>query len=397
MTKRVHALVLSAALIGCTALPAPHSQPAPSRPVTFSLPSDPGEQALQAHDLAWIRTGMDFDQDGMTAEQIDEEISRRIRTYDRETSIATFEVPINSRRLSAPVRQRYATFLAADSVSSNLTNAGQPLDREAYFWKYGSYAIAAPGDTYRDQLNVYAVARALEILRVRYPIAYDRLFLSVREFPADSPTIGVYKNRYRLVLFSFDESPLEIAAGATAFANLTTKTPGSDIQYSANTAIVSIDNTTIQGFTPDTGSQPIYRREAEENYVRYLREGLAETLVHEMLHRYVDYRYTYDPVYNEIRKSRDHGDQTLAFGIEEAIVTSTSFDYFLRQGGLQADLAFFYRGKLEVNVTQSGSELERYAILINPGLPATSLYKERLRLPVLAAPAAAAGAPRSGP
>lgn len=353
------------------------AQTTPPRTLTFTVPASPGAQALQNHDLRWITTGNDFDQSALDSIAIDAEIGRRLRAYDAATPIVTYDVPINSGRLSRPTHQKYVEFDPRIGTLA-VSNSGRPLDREAYFWRYGDVHIAVPGDTHRDQLNVYAVARALEILRYRYPDAYQRLFVDVRGFPADSPTFEKHRRRFSTLLFSFDESPTYVAAGATGLGAIATPA-GSTIAASSNIAVVSIDNTTIQGSSPN-GSQPIYQRSADENYVRYLREGLVESLVHEMLHRYVDHRSSFDAVYNELHRYRNGG----IFEVEEAIVASTSLGYFSRAGGLQSDISYYYNDTLRSNIRtmMSRTLAERFARLVNPGLTGSG-YMQRLRLPVL--------------
>ncbi|HEX6373957.1 MAG TPA: hypothetical protein VF006_33825 [Longimicrobium sp.] len=367
-------LVITSASAALAQAAAPGGAPA--------LPPRPSESALGAHDLEWIRSANDFDQSCLGAAAIDAEIAARVRAYDRETPIVTFEVPINSEGLRGPERATYVAHNAALG-GLDISAPGGPLARDAYFWRYGNFHIAVSGDGYHDQLNVHAVARALEILRYRYPLAYERLLEQPRRFSPDPLRPGTpYRNRNAEVLFSFDESPDAIASSVVAIGPGAQR--GGDTEY-GNVALISIDPGTIQGSSADVGSGALYGRGAAESYARYLREGLVETLVHEMLHTYIDYRYAHDAVYAELYRYRYDlaVPDTTRTAMEEAIVASTSLHYFLREGGLQADVPFFYRGILEGNILEVDIHTRnQFAQLIRPNV-ITAWYKDRFRLPVL--------------
>lgn len=326
------------------------AQVAPPRTTTFDLPPAPGVAALGKRDLAWIKTGNDFNQSRFaTAEEIDKEIEKRIRAYDRKTAIVTFDVPFNTRRLVKPVNKKtYNDFdNTVGAINSNLSNLN------AYFWRYGDIDIAVPGDTYQDQLNVYGVIRALEILRYRYPQAYQKLFVGTRAFASQAPTPGMFVNRFKTVLIAFHTSTAaDIAEGGQAVgANEDMSGPYG--KYS-NLAVISIHATKILG-AATTGSSVLYKKTANENYIRYLREGLVETLVHEMLHRYIDTRTNVDALETLIFKARPLAGGTarqLNSQWEEIFITNTSLTYFIREGGLQPSVPNHYRSIIEGNIAE---------------------------------------------
>jgi hypothetical protein len=331
------------------------AQTNPPRTTSFALPTPPNTEALKKHDLKWIKSGNDFDQSKFaTAEAIDKEIENRIRTYDRETAIVTFDVPINYSRLSYSKYQSYVDFKPDIGNLDIARNAGA-LNKNAHFWRYGDIDIAVPGDTYKDQMNVYAIARAVELLKYRYPKAYQKLFVETRNFQTDTLNYAKWRNRYSVLLFSFDESPSDIAGGLTANGtevNGTMKVVEGINEYS-NISIVSIDHTNIQG-GQNSGSRPVYNLSSDENYIRYLREGLVETLVHEMLHRYLDYMNSYKEIFNKLYNARYNANHPLDLRLagEEAIATTTSLHYFLREGGLQSYLHFYYGIELNISINK---------------------------------------------
>ncbi len=361
------------------------AQVASPRTITFNLPPAPDAASLKGHKLEWVKTGNDFDQSKFAkAEAIDKEIEKRIRAYDRETAIITFDVPINSERLSYVGEQKYIEFNKQIGKLNKAQPKG-PLDKAAHFWRYGDIDVAVPGDTYEDQLNVYSIARAVEILKYRYPSAYNKLFVETRDFAPTPPVYGnpKYKNKYSVLLFSFDTSPDPIAVGISAVGNAVL---ANGVEEYSNVSVVSLHSSNIRG-AGDVGSGPIYMAPTpDENYVRYLREGLIETLVHEMLHRYIDYRHPYDTLFFNLYQARyaDPSRESLRIRGEEAIVTSTSLHYFNREGGLQSKVPFFYLTELNlsINTLWTASLLDYFAALSNPHLRLGS-YKDRLRLNIL--------------
>lgn len=357
----------------------------PPKPVIFALPAAPTERQLKDRNLRWIKTGNDFDQ-GIyrNAEEIDKEIEKRIKAYDRETAIVTFDVPINYSRLLYEKYQKYTEF-NPDIGNLNLSGSGQPLDKKAHFWRYGNIYIAVEGDSYKDQLNVYSIARAVEILKYRYPEAYQKLFIEVGNFKGKNLSYARWKNKYAVLLFSFDESPSHIAGGITANGKKANNTyfDNNGIGEYSNVSVVSIDSVNIEGKN-DSGSKPIYRSGAEENYMRYLREGLVETLVHEMIHRYIDYMNSYDESFNKIFNLRYDENYPLDSRIsgEEVIVTTTSLHYFQKKGGLQSSIPFYYGMDMMVSLEklkQSSSLTNAYLQITDPQNN-FSIYKDRLSL-----------------
>ena len=155
-------------------------------------------------------------------------------------------------------------------------------------------------------------------------------------------------------------------------------------------SVVSIDNTNIQG-NLESGSMPIYMSSPNENYIRYLREGLVETIVHEMLHRLVDHRRSYEQKFNTLYDLRIGKGQIGGVPVndpngtaEETIVITTSMHYFIRKGGLQSSIHFLYAVGMTLNISSliNSGMADKYADLVDPGKK-RKLYKDRLRLDIL--------------
>lgn len=239
-------------------------------------------------------------------------------------------------------------FTTGDVISPNNISW---LDSPRHIYKYGGDVyILTEQDGAADQLDVFYTVRALEILRTTSPVAYQRLVVDTTEFPAEPPLDGLgWKNRARSFLLSFDTSPLYIAAGLTVLDAAPKKNKGLD-EYS-NVPAISIDRETILGASPDVGSRPIYGRPSDdENFLRYMREGAAETLVHELLHRSIDRLNSVDARMNELYNRRGIPGACAQFELEEALVASSSLLHFRLAGGISETYLDYYDLVLDANL-----------------------------------------------
>ncbi|MCY1069790.1 hypothetical protein OV090_33930 [Nannocystis sp. RBIL2] len=225
------------------------------------------------------------------------------------------------------------------------------LDGERHVYRYGeSIYVMTEQDEARDQLEVFFTVRALELLRVDHPATYQALLVDTAEFPAESPIDGLgWKNRRRSVVISFDTTPLYIAAGITVLDAAPTQDQGLDL-YS-NVPAISIDRETILGSSDQIGSRPIYQKPGDdENFLRYMREGVAETLVHELLHRYVDRLNSVDAAMNDLYFRRGDMQACARFELEEALVAAASLLHFRAAGGVGQTYLDYYDVVLDANL-----------------------------------------------
>jgi hypothetical protein len=353
------------------------SQARPCRVASFNLPVKPSQQELSRRDLAWIKTCNDFNQSSLTSEAIDKEIENRIKGYDLETPIVTFDVPINTKQL---VKTTGKKLFKDFDPSYNLANLKDlPLEKEVYFWKYRDIDISVRGDDYLDQYLVYSTARALEILRCRYPKAYQQLFIESRKFSQQAPTLGSFINRFKAILLSFhNDTKSAIAEGGTLLGK--NEDPNGPYGKYPNLAVISLHEENLRGNTT-YGSSVLYKKSADENFIRYLREGLVETLVHEMLHRFIETKRKIDEMATIITDARDNP-LPLNLQWEEIFITNTSLSFFVKEGGLQPPIVFYYRGVLEGNIAAIHNL--RLAGIPNDASKITSLgccnYEESMRL-----------------
>ena len=225
------------------------------------------------------------------------------------------------------------------------------LDGERHVYRYGgSIYVMTEQDEARDQLEVFFTVRALELLRVDHPATYQALLVDTAEYPAEAPIDGLgWKNRTRSVVISFDTTPLYIAAGITVLDAAPTLDQGLDL-YS-NVPAISIDRETILGASDQVGSRPIYDKPGDdENFLRYMREGVAETLVHELLHRYVDRLNSVDAAMNDLYFRRGDMQACARFELEEALVAAASLLHFRAAGGVGETYLDYYDVVLDANL-----------------------------------------------
>lgn len=300
---------------------------------TWAVPRVPAD-ALAAHDLAWI--GCEFTACG----------------------------PDESDLLCAPFVAADAPLTYLGHMHINDTGAFTTdgvvapnnfswLHGQRHIYRYDeNIFIMTEEDEPADQLDVFYTARALEILRADHPYVYEQLVTVPTELPAGPPLDGFnWKNRLRSVVLSFDTSPLYIAAGLTVLDEDPVKVMNLD-EYS-NVAAISVDRETIRGESPDVGSRPIYEKPSDdENFLRYMREGIVETLVHELLHTRVDRLNSVDADMQLLYARRAEQNACARFELEEALVAASSLLHFRGSGGLSDAYLDYYDVVLDQNLVK---------------------------------------------
>lgn len=236
------------------------------------------------------------------------------------------------------------------------------INKKLHIYQYGKFFISTENDNAIDQRNIYYTLRAINILRYRFPKAYEKLYVETGSFATDRPKFAEWSNSNIAFWIAYNDTPTFIAKSYTSFVNwqgfpdVSPLTPGSrrrTINRYKNIVVTDIHAQNIMGNSPTIGSRPVYRtfwdedgnRSAEFFYTFYMKDGLIETLVHEMLHRYIDYSYTFDEKTNKIRANRvdNNGNEIKDFTLaEEIAVVNTSLSYFLREGGLHEEVSFYY-------------------------------------------------------
>jgi hypothetical protein len=227
------------------------------------------------------------------------------------------------------------------------------LNSERHTYRYDeSVYILTEGDEAIDQLDVYFTVRALETLRLDHPAAYEALIVDTEAFP-EGPTLdGLgWKNRHRSFIISFDTSPLYIAAGLTVLDKAPVNNQMDVLDEYSNVPAISIDRETILGVDDKIGSRPIYQKPGDdENFLRYAREGLADTLLHELLHRYIDRLNSVDAAMNDLYNRRVDPEACAKWELEETLVAAASLLHFRKAGGIGDAYLDYYDVVLDANL-----------------------------------------------
>jgi hypothetical protein len=329
------------AIIGLSLMATPTIQTPAQAGSESTLPLSARASENQSHDLSWITTRNDFPQ----IKEDNVAIEMRLRNLiTSQSTIYELELPINQKRLS------YLGYISAEKLEEfsalrSHIKSRDYLTKKAHYYVYDGIYISVPGDSRNDQQNVFYTIRAINILKYRYPDAFKKLVADARTFPlqgyqvAANATLG-WLNSTPFLLISYNETPQFIAASETILSDVGIIS-GTKIQTFRNLSCISIHNTTINGTDEKRGSRLIYNlAEASNNYTHYMRDGLIETLVHELLHRNIDYLNSVDRqsglIFNwDGRKPADspkfNPDQ---FDLEEAVVQNTALSYFRKRGGI---------------------------------------------------------------
>jgi hypothetical protein len=331
-----------------------------------------------------IKTKNDFDQSMLSVDEIDGKINELMTISD----IAEFEMPVNLKKLNYVGRKNpkeviafYTPFFERDMPMIN---------QEVEIFNYDGIWILVNDLSARNYLNVFFSARAFQILKYRYPELHNYLIMP-NQIELGYKKLGpgeFLPTLNKLVpILSFDKSPSKIAGSLWnhVFAQEATVEYNGHKNYE-NTlnALTSINYETSR-------PKEIYKSEDElENYWRYLKEGLIESIGHEYTHHYITNfknfdkkgRYIYDKRY-------DDNDNMFSFDVEEAIVINTIETYFMQKGGLSKDLVDFnmkvkYKAKKDVleDLTKEINK-QRFDTLKNLSPPASITFDDVYRLAFL--------------
>ncbi|WP_286884301.1 MULTISPECIES: hypothetical protein [Sphingobacterium] len=293
-----------------------------------------------------IKTKNDFDQTNMSPAEIDEKIQKML-----DEPVADLDIPINSAKLIHLGKNNPLKVIDLDSTS--FVRDMPMINKDLEIFSYDGVFILVPDKSPKNLLNIFFTARALQILKVKYPQAY--LYL----IAPDQVELGYKKlkpGEYRPILnkitpiISFDKSPTKIAGSlwnmvwAKEPTRLYEGVKNFENKFNALTSI---------NYETDRPKEIYQKNDTLDNYYFYLREGLLESIVHEFTHHYISNFRNFDKKANFIYNKRyDLQDKTFSFDAEEAIVINTTESYFVKVGGLSKklinfNLAIKYKDKKE--------------------------------------------------
>ena len=126
-------------------------------------------------------------------------------------------------------------------------------------------------------------------------------------------------------------------------------------------------------------------------------DGLVESLVHEMLHVYVESASATDPACRFLSTSPARREEALDAWVaaEECVVMNTSLGYFARKGGLSAEVSSYYADVAarwcglarSIPATSEHSVADVMSLGVSGETPPDGDFDRTLRLRVLDPPA----------
>jgi len=253
----------------------------------------------------------------------------------------------------APGELRYLGFDAPRKLPPFDGTFGLPSDlsqRRFHVWRYREHYVLAASDGRREQLTVAAIARALELLRARWPRRYQAVFRGPRtaqeqlaRLRARDPKKSVsFLNLTRCFAFVLDGGFSAIArSGYELGKKQRVQVGDQSVDLFQNVARVTLNFAAIQGIS----SHRLYQREEPlVDFLRYLRDGLVETLAHEALHCLLRRDKNVEPLFwLLIERLRSLGGEKLGKQVEEAFVVEGATRW-LSGGGLSEQVSGYYRG-----------------------------------------------------
>lgn len=301
-------------------------------------------------DLKSIKSQNDFSQSKFTVEEIDSVIYSFINNHSKDgVKNGKIEIPINNKKIEylGFIHPNETGIFKANPISKEKANTPE-LDTTLHIYKYGKFYISTESYSKKSTLNVYHVIRAINIIKTRYPELFDKLFLSTMNFSTEKPSFGDWVNSNKTFWIAFNKNPEYIATNNTIFLG-DGYFSNSKIGKYKNVALVNIDSENILGKTTTLGSRPIYKLDTDDaNHLAYLKDGLIESICHEMHHNYIDLAYTYEETINKIRYNRSKPNFILA---EENAILNTSLSYFRKKGGLnESVIKYYYKYTFDYNI-----------------------------------------------
>ena len=323
---------------------------------------------LSQQHVPWIQSANDFNQENLTSAQIDLEISHIIKTAAlNQVLTKDIETPINTKKLIY-LGYKHPNNLNIFKQNPISSNNSSNINKTLHIYKYDQFYFSTETNSATDQTHIFYSIRAIEILKNRYTEAFQMLFTNTTFYQTDRPKFETFANANKAFWIAFNTHPIYIAESLTTFLQegYFPNTDGVLVARYANIPVISIHSENILGTNNTKGSKPIYNKPtAQENYKLYMREALVETILHEMLHQYIDYAYPYNETISKIKHSRN----LYAFNLaEECATMNTSLSYLMRKGGFSNTLFdYYYPTVFNYNITtlKNKNLLDSYRAIFN--------------------------------
>ncbi len=307
--------------------------------------------------LTWIKTPYDFPQNNLTIEEIDKKIDSIILSQ-RNKPVEEIQTPINLKKLKYYTYYDFKQFgIIGDNSHFTDKDSAYYIDAggQRQIFQYDNVFILSTFHAFEDELNVYATIRAFLILKNKYPFIYENLIQKTEKSPLqnsslkkDIPNFG-FLNINRYYVISIHENESKKSNATTTCYNLGYKQPLNNYWTCENNAhLIFINKNTIRNGGTYNNSNTIYNiADKKEAQIKYLFDGLIQTIVHERIHNYIANNMSLNSYLNYIRNDNsliigNNGDASTYTFIEEPIVTNTVNKLFQKYGGLSQEIMSYY-------------------------------------------------------
>ena len=325
------------------------------------------KRELSKHNLNWIEAQSKFCQSSLSVEKIDAKISDiLVKSKRKKTKVKDIVVPFNSKKLTF-VGYKHPNDLGIFDAWKVSSKNSASINKKLYIYKYGDFYISQEKDDEISQKNVFYTIRAIIILESHFSNAYKKLITDTKKHISQHPGFAKWSNSNKCFWIAYNETPDYIAKSQTSFlGNGFFSESNEQIGDYKNIPIIDIHSENIKGLNKGNGSFPIYKRNSSTaNYLMYMKEGLLETLIHEMLHRYIDYAYTHSDTFNKIKAFRS---DKVYLKAEECVVMNTTLSYFKNKALFSSEIFDYYTPIFNDNITELKTKniYKKYSELIKP-------------------------------
>ncbi len=292
-----------------------------------------------------IKTSKDFNQSKFTISQIDSVIEKII-CEQKNLDVKDIEVPINYKKL------KYRGYTSPQIVLPIAQNNSVPtLTQTCNIYSYDNLYISYKSNTLMDKYLVYYTIRAYLILKVKFPIIYQKLFVETERLPTDEINKLVEKNIDVPGYFNVTKNYFISFDNVSTLPTTRSILGNFEVNYFGNLSGIAIYNNTHGMFFNKTtiknggsaGERPIYSEQNSSlKLITYMKDGFIQALVHERLHDFIFQNSQLYKQLNYIRQGLGNLD-TSYYYIEEPLVTNTTNFLFKQcETGISNDVNDFF-------------------------------------------------------
>ncbi len=345
----------------------------------------------ETNQLNWIKTNMDFAQEALTVEQIDIRIDSIIYSQ-RNKNVEDIITPINRKKLKyyGFIDFKKLGLIGDNSLITPTSTEYGEVSSPGNVFQYDNFTFLSTFNAYEDQLHVYALLRAVLILKVKYPDIYKSLFANTEITPlANSslnkditPVMNVNVNRH--YVFSIHQNNQKQANATTSNYSMSYRRATEDFRTSdKNVHLILLNKTTLRNGGAYSLTTPLYPGiDVKDARIRFLFDGILQMIVHERMHDYISNNMTVNKFLKYIRedsslivgkpKKDSNGndvkdsngnivfDKSTYTFYEEPIVTNTANILLSQYGGISKEIMTYYENLFKNNQLSDLKKFTKY-------------------------------------